>query len=515
VAYYSATFTPTERNYDVYERELLAIMKSLAHWQPYLGWTKEPFTILTDHANLQYWKSPKNLNRCTARWHADLQEYNYEIQHILGKTNIPPDVLSQLPRADQGNDDNQEITILPPDKFLNATTTGKTNPTEERKRSIMTLVHDHRMAGHPGRDETIRKAKQYQLWKGMDQWIANYIKGCTICQQNKIVMHKKKTPMYWITTKENALPFQQVAMDLITGLPKHNSKDTILTIVDHGCSRAAVFLPCDTTITGPGIAQLYLDHVYKWFSFPNKVISDRDPCFTLHFGQSLTKRLGIQQNLSSAFHPQTDGISERKNQWVKQYLRLVTSTSSEDWMQWLAIASAIHNNRRNETTGLSPNQILLGYETRLNPNDDIPSNNEATEDRIRNMMEKWAQAIDVINQTAKGKQLVLSQYRLGDQVWLEATHLKIRHQKTKLNLKRYGPFKIIKEISPVAYQLRLPIAWRIHDVFHTLLLSPYHETTTHGPNFSQPPPDLIDGEEEFQVEHIISHRRQGRSKNLQ
>jgi hypothetical protein len=63
VAYYSATFTPTERNYDIYERELLAVMKSLAHWRPYLGWTKEPFIIITDHANLQYWKSPQNLNR--------------------------------------------------------------------------------------------------------------------------------------------------------------------------------------------------------------------------------------------------------------------------------------------------------------------------------------------------------------------------------------------------------------------------------------------------------------------
>jgi hypothetical protein len=94
VAYYSATFTPTERNYNIYERELLAIMKSLAHWRPYLGWTKEPFTILTDHANLQYWKSPKNLNHRTARWHADLQEYDFEIQRIPAKTNITVDVLS-------------------------------------------------------------------------------------------------------------------------------------------------------------------------------------------------------------------------------------------------------------------------------------------------------------------------------------------------------------------------------------------------------------------------------------
>ena len=89
IAYYSATFTPLECNYDIYERELLAVIQSIVHWRRYLGWTKEPFTILTDHKNLQYWKSPQKLNRRTARWHADLQEYDYEIQYIPGKTNIP------------------------------------------------------------------------------------------------------------------------------------------------------------------------------------------------------------------------------------------------------------------------------------------------------------------------------------------------------------------------------------------------------------------------------------------
>jgi len=119
-------------------------------------------------------------------------------------------------------------------------------------------------------------------------------------------------------------------MDLITGLPTHNGKDAILTIVDHGCSRAAIFLPCTTKITGPGIAQLYLDHVYKWFGLPIKIISDRDPRFTSHFGRSIAQKLQINQNLSTAFHPQTDGISERKNQWVEQYLRLITSAAPED-----------------------------------------------------------------------------------------------------------------------------------------------------------------------------------------
>jgi hypothetical protein len=198
----------------------------------------------------------------------------------------------------------------------------------------------------------------------------------------------------------------------------------------------------------------------------------------------LAQQLKINQNLSSAFHPQTDRISERKNQWVEQYLRLVTSASSEDWTHWLAIATVVHNNRKNETTGLLPNQILLGYELTLQPEEDTPSNNEAVNEQIQNVKEKRAQAIDAINRTAQSKQVMMSQYMIGEQVWLEATHLKVCHQKTKLKPKRYGSFKIIKEISPVAYQLKLPMAWGIHDVFHASLLSPYCKMTAHGPNFS-------------------------------
>ena len=142
-------------------------------------------------------------------------------------------------------------------------------------------------------------------------------------------------------------PFSQIAMDLITGLPQVNGKDAILTIVDHGCSRAAIFIPCLTTITGPGIAQLYLRNVYHWFGLPSRVISDRDPRFTSQFRKALTTKLGINRKISTVFHSQTDGLSERKNQWVEQYLWIVTSTNPEDWIQWLALALVIHNNRRN------------------------------------------------------------------------------------------------------------------------------------------------------------------------
>jgi hypothetical protein len=87
-----------------------------------------------------------------------------------------------------------------------------------------------------------------------------------------------------------------------------------------------------------------MDYVYRWFGLPTKIISDRDPCFTSHFRKELAKTLAIGQNLSTTFHPQTDGLSEHKNQWIEQYLRAVTGGQPEDWNKWLSIATAVHNN---------------------------------------------------------------------------------------------------------------------------------------------------------------------------
>ena len=150
-------------------------------------------------------------------------------------------------------------------------------PNDKLKRDLLHLIHDKPTAAHVGRDWTIYTAKRVAWWPAMSKWVENYVKGCAKCQQNKALTHRTTPPPYKINVPPAAQPFEIVAMDLITQLPNSHGYDAILTIVDHGCTRAALFLPCTTSVTGEGIAKLYLDNVYRWFGIPSKIISDRDP----------------------------------------------------------------------------------------------------------------------------------------------------------------------------------------------------------------------------------------------
>ena len=554
IAYYSNTFTPTERNYDIYERELLAVIKALQHWRPHLAATEEPVIVLTDHANLTFWKNPKSVNRRVARWFAILQDYNLQIKHVPGKLHAAADMLSRPPSEDKGEKDNADLTLLPPQIFVRTTDSpwdqllqdiietqhrhrplmedwkrskevaqddqemytrdGKivVPPDESLKRRILRRNHDTPTRGHPGRDRTIDLLERHFWWPGLRKWTEEYVRGCATCQQNKICTHPLRIPSFRISTKEGTLPFQTVAMDLITNLPNSHGHDAILTIVDHGCTRAAIFLPCKTTITGEGVATLYHENVYRWFGLPAKIISDRDPRFTSHFAKALCQRLGIEQNISTAFHPQTDGVSERKNQWVELFLRHLTSDQQDDWSEWLTVATAVHNHYENATTRVAPIEALLGYLPRLDYSGP-PSMNERAEERTITAHQKRVQAKEAINRWAGERPK--AKLHAGDRVWLEGKNLKLPYQNLKLAPKRYGPFKISRVISPVAYQLDLPPSWTIHNVFHAGLLSPYHETKQYGANFPRPPPDVIDGEEEYEVEAIRNHRHFGKRRTLQ
>ncbi len=321
VAYYSATFTLTEQQYDIYKREFLAVIKALENWRAYLIWTKTPFVIKTDHKNLTFWKSPKKLNGRMACWHEHLQDYNFRIIHIAGKINTLADALSR-PLGEDVVEDSQEIALLPPEVFLNVfgmdsdgslkhhivlaqQTMSKLMddwskhlpisrdnqvdgpvwwhkvlgrllipPNNKIWKEIMKVWHNHRGGGHPGQDETTQKVQWEYLWPKAWQWIDQYIKGCATCQQNKNLTHHPQVPLFKILVPDDTPPFMQIAMDLIMGLPKSWGHDAILTIIDHGCSEGTIFLPCLMTIMGPQIAQLYYCHMYPWFSLPRRLISD-------------------------------------------------------------------------------------------------------------------------------------------------------------------------------------------------------------------------------------------------
>ena len=473
-------------------------------------------------------------------------------------------MLSRPPGTDKGELDNQDVTLLPPDSFICLTleedleimdlernivaaqrkhprimeywrrtkqvsdkhasyTTELTAckdgiqaaipPEDSLKKEILGIYHDSIAAGHPGRDQTYENVAKWYWWPGMREWIAQYVKGCGPCQQNKVLMHRTKVPQYRIDVPTEAQPFQVIAMDLITQLPKCDGFDAILTIVDHGCSRAAIFIPCATTITGEGIAKLYFEHIYKWFGLPERMISDRDPRFTSHFTKALCTQLGIKQNISTVFHPQTDGLSERKNQWIKQFLRFLTMHQQNDWVQWLPIATAVHNNAVNSSTKVAPTEALLRYLPRLDYRSPSNSLNPRVETRKEMAIQKREQAKTALNRIAN--LVPKDQYQINEKVWLEAKNLSLPYQMLKLAPRRHGPFTILQRVSPVAYKLELPPTWTIHDVFHASLLTPYHETSQHGTNFTRPPPDLVDNLEEFKVEEIIDHRHFGKGRRLQ
>ena len=233
--------------------------------------------------------------------------------------------------------------------------------------------------------------------------------------------------------------------------------------------------------------------------------------------RELCHLMGITQNISTAYHPRTDGQSERSNQWLEQYLCFWVDHQQTNWHHYLPLAEFAHNSWKNEATGQSPFEILMGYSPRAEIFDvtsSIPTValwlrdwKKAREDAQRLMIKaqkKWS----------KGKELG-QKYKTGDLVWLEGRNLRIDRPSVKLAPKRYGPFKIGKTLSPITYQLELPPQWKIHNVFHADLLTPYHETELHGPNFTRPPPDLIDGEEEYEVEEIVQSRKYGRQCKVQ
>jgi Chromo (CHRromatin Organisation MOdifier) domain len=287
--------------------------------------------------------------------------------------------------------------------------------------------------------------------------------------------------------------------------------------------KAALFFPCNKSVDAIGVAAIYAQQVFPHYGIPRKIISDRDPRFTAGFTRAVCAQLNIKQNISTAYHPQTDGQSERANARLEQYLCIYGNAEQDDWATLLPMAQYVHNSWINTSTGYTPFNLLIGHMPTMSVSTDVTNVPEVT--RRKEWLEQARQCAQaairstqwLIEQRGKRKkgQRHYQGHAVGSKVWLEGANLRFTHPKAKLDAKRYGPFLITKAISPVVFQLALPLQWCIHDVFHASLLMPYKETEEYGENFTQPPPELIKGQEEYEVEQIIDSRRWGCARKLQ
>jgi hypothetical protein len=384
------------------------------------------------------------------------------------------------------------------------------------KREVIHGYHDSPVYGHPGISKTVQLTERNHWWPGMKHDIAEYVRGCADCQCHKVNNRATRASLQPIYPKAEAMPFETVALDFIVKLPISQGFDSILTVTDQGCTKAAIFIPCNEDITAEETAALYIKHVFAHFGLPTKVISDQDPRFMSKFMQAACKVMGVKHAPSTAYHPRTDGQSEHSNQWLKTAICFITDKKQKNWAPYLPIAQFTHNNWPSDTTRKSPFFLLMGFNPRadwIHATSPIP--------RVTLRLEQLKEARDqarsfmIKAQQSWVKHRDIPKYKEGDLVWLEGKNLRINQPTAKLAPRRHGPFKIIQVMSTVNYHLELPTQWSIHPVFHINLLTPYRETTMHGPNFTRPAPELIDGEEEYSIEKILDSRRFGRRRCLQ
>ena len=202
------------------------------------------------------------------------------------------------------------------------------------------------------------------------------------------------------------------------------------------------------------------------------------------------------------------------NAWVEQYLRSWTTGRQNNWAKLLPLAEYAHNSWKHDVTRQSPHELLLGFKPQVHVKF-MPTNVPSSIDRVTQLQKTRQETQRILEDLQRSKDgRKTTEMKVGDQVWLEGKNLSIKGTR-KLLPKRYGPFKITERIGQVAYRLELPSSMRIHNVFHVDLLLPYKETEAYGQAYSRPAPDLIEGEEEYEVESIRDARRHGRGRKLQ
>jgi hypothetical protein len=571
VAYWSRKFSPPELNYDVHDKELLAVVEALRKWWYYVEGTPKQVTVLTDHHNLTYFTSTKELNRRQMRWYLDIAELNFTIKYRKGSENERADALSRqedykkgVPKREKAQifkelEEGTLVPNVPEPEQLSAFTTvtidtidvlaeqdcqevqelledlGKGYTVKDGKlyyhqrlyvptnvrQELIKKHHDPPTVGHPGRNKTLGLLLRHYNYPGMSGDVKEYVKNCTTCLKSKKERHKPYGHIQPTEVPER--PWEVIAMDFITDLPESRepftgaSYNQIMVVTDR-LTKYGYFIPYRANTNATELAYLFVRNIVARHGTPRKVITDRDRLFTSKFWKALMEQLGTQQGMSTAFHPQTDGQTERLNQTLEQYLRCYLNYQQDNWVELLPIAQLAYNSVESDSTGVSPNKANMGFDVPTLPDSENTRNlNMSAIDMGKEIKDLWEEMSasmwyvrDKMIAFHQDKRLGGPILKEGDKVFLSRKHIKTKRPNHKLDHTKLGPFEIKKKIGEVNYELKLPKHMRIHPIFHVALLEPAPPNAKLDDN----PPEIAEEFEqpEYEIERILDTRKKGRQQ---
>ncbi|KAI2648103.1 Transposon Tf2-8 polyprotein [Labeo rohita] len=534
-AYFSRKLSPAEQNYDVGNRELLAIKLALEEWRHWLEGANHPFEVITDHKNLQYLREAKRLNPRQARWALFFTRFNFTLTYRPGHRNVKADALSRIHSPDPVTD--QPEPILPPAVFMapiqwdleaQIKDANRQHPAPpggpegrlfvpaELRVPLLDWIHTSPGSGHPGSNRTLSLVRQRYWWPQLRQEVARYVQGCSVCATSSTPRKLPEGKLQPLTIPNR--PWSHIGVDFATDLPLSEGNTTILVVVDR-FSKSVKLIPLKGLPTAFETAQALFLNVFRHFGLPEDIISDRGPQFISRVWRGFFRLLGVNVSLSSGYHPQSNGQTERKIQEVGRYLRAYCQDNQERWCQYLPWAEYAQNSLRQSATGLTPFQCVLGFQPPLFPWNGESCEVPAVDFWFRESERVWESAHVHLSRAVRRYQRHVDarrsqhhQYQPGDLVWLSTRDLRLRQGSKKLSPRYIGPFPVARQINPVTYRLTLPPTYRIAPSFHVSLLKPYTKPVSSPstePVVPPPPPEIEPADQIYQIREILSSRRRG------
>lgn len=268
-------------------------------------------------------------------------------------------------------------------------------------------------------------------------------------------------------------------------------------------------------------AELLFNHVFRYFGIPEDIVSDRGPQFISRVWRAFFSLLGVTVSLSSGYHPQSNGQTERKIQEIGRFLRTFCHDHQESWNQFIGWAEYTQNSLRSPSTKLTPFQCVLGYQPPLFPWTEDPSEVPTVNYCFQESERVWDETHHHIQRAIRRQKVnpaarrrETPQYLPGQNVWLSMKDIRLKLPSRKLSPRFIGPFPIVRQMNPVTYLLKLPTSYRIHPAFHVSLLKPYHSppsdlSTEPGETENPPPPLDVDDGTIYSVREILDSRHRG------